>query len=271
MPDSRTMAWIIVIAIAVVYIVYKLIQRSANMKKIEDGQDKEKLKEAVVKVLPEAADYPVLYAYYEETTYVNRRRSVTHYYYYALTYQEDSFWVIPLKFMKDGTIEASEPDRFTKDILGDLFVNVARKKDQVSSFTFVMKDKEGKNPAVINVDAVNYKSDAYHHVNIAQWSECEKFCDFISALATQVKGENKELQQQMDADTEKRIRLLGILGIVFSFIPLMGLIIGGIGLLLAPKPSATGGKPKAGFILTLIATILSILLPVGEILLLGNL
>ncbi|MCM1057365.1 MAG: hypothetical protein NC517_07145 [Firmicutes bacterium] len=261
MPDSRTIVWIILIAFFVVEIIYMIIRRSANKKKIEDGEDKKKLKEAVVRVLPEAADYPVLYAHYEKTTQVNPRRSVTHYYYYGLTYQDDSFWVIPLTFMKDGTIAASEPDRFTKDILGDLFVNVTRKKDLVSSFTFVMRDKEGENPAVIRVDAINYKSDSYHHVNIAQQPECEKFCDFISALAPQVKEENPELQQA-GAKTEKRIRLLGILGIVFSVIPLLGIIIGGIGLILAPKPSETGGKPTVGFILTLIAMILGVLLPI---------
>lgn len=270
MFDSQTIAWIVVIAALVVYIIYKIIQRQSNKKKIEDGEDKARLKEAVVRVLPEAADYPVLYAYYEETTYVNRRRSITHYYYYALTFHEDRFWVIPLKFQKDG-VEAAEPDLFTKDVLGDLFVSVSRSKNQVSSLRFHMKDKEGKNPAAIFVDAVNYKSDTYHPVNIAQQPECETFCDFISALANQVKGENPALQQQMEADVEKRSRLLGILGIVFCFIPLIDLIFGGVGLLIAPKPSETGGKPKAGFILSLTALVLNLLVTAAEVIFMANL
>lgn len=269
MFDSQTIAWIIVIAALVVYVIYKVIQGQANRKKIEDGEDKARLRETVVKVLPEAADYPVLYAYYEETTYVNRRRSITHYYYYAVTFHEDRFWVIPLKCQKNE-IEAGEPNMFTKDVLGDLFVSVSKSKDRVSSLRFHMKDKEGKNPSAIFVDAVNYRSDSYHPVNIAQQPECDTFCDFISVLANQVKGENQALQQQMEADVEKRSRLLGILGIVFCFIPLIDLIFGGFGLLIAPKPSATGGKPKAGFILSLTALILNLLVTAAEVILIAN-
>ena len=67
----------------------------------------------------------------------------------------------------------------------------------------------------------------------------------------------------------KSSKTLGILSIVFSWLFIAGLILSVIGLISAPKPKETGGKPVPGFILCCVGLALSLLLNVGGFLLIA--
>ena len=69
----------------------------------------------------------------------------------------------------------------------------------------------------------------------------------------------EELNLKSNKQNAKSGLILGILGILFSWTVIIGLIFGGIGLLCAPWPKSTGGKPKAPFITCCVALFLSLL------------
>ncbi len=264
---DQNKAFLIIIAVVAVWMIYSLLKRRKNQAKMQDGQDMARLKEAVASVLPDEAGYQVLYAHHEDVKY-SYRRTTTYYYYYAIAFTEDKFWIIPLKFEKDQIIPLAA-DLFTKDRIGSVSVNLFKKKDEVNGLNFVLTDKKGENPAAITVDGLNYRSNAYNHVNIDQKADCAKFAQFMTELAGQVAQENQELQKTVTKEDMKNSRTVGIMGIVFSFIPLVGLIISGIGLLFAPKPSQTGGKACTGLIFNIVALILNILFTAVEIILIA--
>jgi len=264
----RELAFPILVVIVVVIAIYSIVKGRINRGKAENGEDMERLKNAVAQVLPNETGYTVACAHWERSEYYGRR-TTTYYYSYALAFDAQRLWIIPLRFEKDE-IFPQNPVLITKDNVGVATVDTTMKKDALSRVTVTLSDKQGESPINFYVDALNTRDSRFYHFNIAQQAECERFEQFISSMAGVVNEENKGLQEELKAkslaSTAKSSRTMGILSIVFSIFPLLGLVFGIIGIIAAPKPKETGGKPVAGFILCAVGLGLSIVLTAAWIL-----
>lgn len=261
-------AVLLVAAFVVIFAIYSLVKRQKNMAALQTGEDMEKLKEAIRKVLPGESGYKVAYAHYERSeTY--GRRTTTYYYSYGLAFDAARMFIVPLKFEKDQILPQS-PALITSDNVGVAEVKEVKKQDQLKEVYMTIRNKDGQNPVEFYVTAQNLKSDRFHHFNILQQEECEAFARFAGTLAQKVTEENGELRERMAneaiASGSKSSKTLGILSIVFCWLFIAGIIFGIIGLLCAPKPKETG-KPVPGFILSLVGTILSLVIGLGGLLL----
>ncbi|MBD5094665.1 MAG: hypothetical protein HDT26_10365 [Subdoligranulum sp.] len=136
------------------------------------------------------------------------------------------------------------------------------KKGELKSISVTLRDKTGESPTFFDVDVWNTRKDRFHHVNVYQAEEAAQFQTFVTGMAETVAKENEDLKALMDEKAKKQNSksgiILGILGILTCWTCIIGLIFGGVGLLCAPKPSETDGKAKAPYVLSLIATILSV-------------
>ncbi len=261
--DRKTLVLMGVAAFCVAVWVYTRIKEKKNIGLAQNGEDMSRLRDAVAAVLPGETGYQVVYAHWEKVEYYGRSRKTT-YYCYALAFSgANRLWVIPLGF-NDGEIRPGRPIAVTKEALGVTKIDTRTKNGMLSGLGIVLMDKDGGSPVNLDVDAMNTRSDRFHHLNIYQQLELEQFQQFMSGMADQVRQENvgleDRLHDEMLANSAKGSRTLGILGIVFCWTGLVGLIFGGIGLVNAPKPSETGGVADAPFKLCLIATILSALM-----------
>lgn len=261
MKDPK--AILLVGAILAVCLLYTLIKRRKNLSAAQEGGDFVRLKETVAKVLPNESGYKVVCAHYERSEHSGRTTTIYHYT-YALAFDATRLWVIPLTFEK-GQTQPQTPFLITSDNVGVAEVSEKRKQEQVTQVQVTLRNKDGEAPLDLYVDAQNLKSDRFHHFNINQQEECEQFANFINSLAQKVTAENGELRERMAAEQissgRKSSKILGILSIAFCWLPLAGIILGVIGLLFAPKPKQTGGKPAAGFLLCLAGLVLSLLIP----------
>lgn len=260
--DQNTILGIgILVVIGVVIFIYEQVKEKKNKQLTENGEDMRRLKEAVATVLPDQTGYEVVYGHWEKVEYYGRSRRTT-YYSYALAFDAERMWMIPLGFEKDKILPA-RPVLITKESLGMATVtpHEDKKTGELKGVSLVLRDKDGKSPVNLDVDVLNLRSDAYHHMNIAQPQEAESFRRFISGMAETVAQENTDLDARMKSDALKQAhkgaRTLGILGLCTCWMGFIGLIFGGIGLLTAPKPKDTGGKATAPFIMCLVATIIS--------------
>ena len=118
---------LIVIGIIFVFAVYILIKRKKNLAALETGEDMERLKEAVRKVLPNESGYKVAFAHYERSESYGRR-TTTYYYSYALAFDADRLFVIPLKFDKDQILP-QQPALLTSENIGVAEVTESRKQE----------------------------------------------------------------------------------------------------------------------------------------------
>ncbi|MDE6107862.1 MAG: hypothetical protein K2F83_04210, partial [Oscillospiraceae bacterium] len=254
----------IVLAIIVVAVAYTLIKRQKNLAALQTGEDMEKLKEAVRKVLPNESGYKVVFAHYERSESYGRR-TTTYYYSYAIAFDATRMFVIPLKFEK-GQILPQQPALLTSDNIGVADISETRKQDHLKEVFMLIRNKNGENPLQFYVTAQNLQSDRFHHFNILQQEECEAFARFAATLAQKVTAENGELQDKLAHNnlesSKKSSKTLGILSIAFCWFFFVGIIFGVIGLICAPKPKVTG-KPVPGYVLSLIGTILSLLIGLG--------
>ena len=246
-------------AAVVIYVVYATFRNKKNEQLAETGEDMARLRDAVAKVLSEETGYQVAYAHWEKVEYYGRSRRTT-YYCYALAFDASRLWVIPLRFEKDKILP-SKPILITNEALGIAKVQTSVKNNELAQVSVVIMDKEGASPVNLEVAVMNTRSDRFHHLNIAQKAECEQFERFISGMSSAVALENDGLEERLKekelVESGKRSKILGILGLVFCWAGFIGLIFGGIGLFIAPKPSETGGKAALPFILCLTATIIS--------------
>ena len=134
--------------------------------------------------------------------------------------------------------------------------------DRVKRVAASLSDKTGKEFVTFFVDAVNTREDRFHHVNIVQYDECRHFGRFMENMSDQVLLENEGLEEQI---AEQRISrngriavILGSIGIVTTFIPIISFVLGIAGLIKAPKPRLTGGKPGLGLILSILALVFGV-------------
>lgn len=256
-----------VIIIVLIIFVYNKLKENKNTKLAQTGEDMERLKQLVAGALPGESGYTVAYAHHEDVTYYGRSRKTT-YYTYALAFDDKRLFVIPLGYNKNEA-RAGSPMLLTTDSIGTTTVDPIRKNGDLVSVSVRFSDKDGKSPLLFEVDALNTRSDRFHHFNIAQRAECEAFLELMTGVSETVKRENVDLEQRLKDEEYQRVskssKTLGIVGIALSWTVIVGLIFGGVGLLTSPKPSQTGGKAETPFILCLIATILSLLFLVGFI------
>lgn len=257
-------AWLIVVGIVVVCVIWSSLKESKNKKLAQTGADMQRLKDAVARVLPGETGYTVAYAHYEEVEHYGRTTRTT-YHTYAMAFDAERLWIIPLGYKNDEIL----PGRpyLASGNTGMADVSPRMKKDELKGVTVILRNKMGESPIHIDVDVWNTRKDRFHHVNVYQPEECAQFHKFITGMAETVSRENADLKELMDekanAQNAKSGKLLGILGLcTFWMGGIIGLIFGGVGLLCAPKPSQTGGKATAPFILSLTATVLSVLVMV---------
>lgn len=259
----REYAFPILVAVLAIWAVYTIIRRHRNLSAAQEGEDMVQLKEAVAKALPNESGYQVICARYERSTHSGRTTTIYHYT-YAVAFDALRMWVIPLGFEKDN-IRFQTPILITGDQLGLVEVTEKRKRDQISRVNVKLRDKEGRSPLEFYADAQLLRVDRFHHFNISQQEELERFAGFICSFAQKVNSENVPLQERMADETltlsGKRSKILGVLSILGCWTSLAGIILAGIGLVIAPKPKDTGGKPETGFILCCVGLTLSLLVP----------
>lgn len=259
--DNTTKALILFVVIGIAVWIYSKLKEKKNIGLAQNGEDMRRLQEAVARVLPNESGYQVVFAHWEKVEYYGRTRRTT-YYSYALAFDDARLWVIPLGFQKDD-IRPGQPILLTKESLGIAEVDTHMKNDLLNRVSVTLRDKDGKSPVNLEVDALNLRSDRFHHLNIDQTQECAQFSAFIAGMSDTVARENAGLEDrlhsEMLANSSKGSKTLGIVGIALFWTGFIGLIFGGIGLLNAPKPAETQGKAETPYILCLIATILSAL------------
>lgn len=256
-------AFPILVAILALCAVYTIVRRHKNLSAAQEGEDMVRLREIVAKALPNESGYKVVCARHERSTHSGRTTTIYHYT-YAVAFDAIRMWVIPLGFEKDD-IRFQAPILVTGDQLGLVELTEKRKKEQLSHINVKLRDKEGAAPLEFYVDAQLLRIDRFHHLNINQQEELEQFAGFIRSFAQKVNGENQALQDRMAGEalsvSSKRSKILGILSILGCWTSLAGIILAGIGLVIAPKPKDTGGKPEAGFVLCCVGLVLSLLVP----------
>ncbi len=259
----REYAFPILVAILAVWAVYTIVRRRKNLSAAQEGMDMARLRETVSKALPNESGYKVVCARYERSTHSGRTTTIYHYT-YAVAFDATRMWVIPLSFEKDD-IRFQAPILVTGDQLGLVELTEKRKQEQISHINVKLRNKEGAFLLEFYVDAQLLKVDRFHHFNINQQEELDQFAGFIRSFTQKVNSENEGLRERMadEALTQgsKRSRILGILSILGCWVSLVGIILAAVGLAVAPKPKATGGKPELGFILCCVGLGLSLVVP----------
>ncbi len=254
-------AILIVAIIVIVCFVYYQSKKKLNMQKAESGEDKERVKQLMRSLLPPDMNCKIAYAHHEDVQHYGRSTRTT-YYTYILAFDQERLIVSALGYEKGEPIP-SRPGVISKDIVGVAEVSSYKDKEgRVKTLNIMLRDKDNKELLHCQVDAVNLREDRFHHFNILQQEELEELERMMQGFANVVNEENKELQERIHADSAKRERksaiILGVLGILFCWTTIVGLIFGAIGMICAPKPKETGGKPTMPFILNCIALFLSL-------------
>ncbi len=256
-------AFPVLMAILALCAVYTIVKRHKNLSAAQEGEDMVRLRELVAKALPNESDYKMVCARYERSAHSGRTTTIYHYT-YAVAFDAARMWVIPLGFEKDD-IRFQAPILVTGDQLGLVELTEKRKKEQLSHINVKLRDKEGASPLEFYVDAQLLQFDRFHHLNINQQEELEQFAGFIRSFAQKVNSENEALREKMANEAlslgSKRSLILGVMSILCCSLFLAGIILSVIGLLIAPKPKATGGKPELGFILCCVGLGLSLVVP----------
>lgn len=267
MESSGYFAWLVIVGIVAICVIYTQLKEQKNKKLAATGEDMTRLQNVVASVLPGETGYTVAYAHHEDVQHYGRSTRTT-YYTYALAFDATRLWIIPLGYQKNEILP-NKPYLATGNI-GMVNVNTTMKNGELKGISVVLRDKMGESPIFLEVDVLNTRKDRFHHVNILQPEECEKFSTFLASFSETVAKENEGLEELMkekaNAQGAKSGKTLGILSIatcwLFGFV---GLIFGVVGLICSPKPSETGGKATAPFILNLVGTILSALFMAGMI------
>lgn len=264
MPDKGTIYGILaLVVIGAAIFAYMQLKERKNKALAETGQDKAHLKQVVEKLLPNEIGCRALYGHWEDVQHMGRTTRTT-YYSYAVAFDAERLWVAPLKFQQ-GSILPAQPVLITREDLGRADTDVTTAKDGgIRRVNVVLYDKAGKEIVRFNADAENLREDRFHHVNILQEEECGHFARFMETLSGQVLQENQDLVERMKADANagsgKTAIILAVIGIFVGFLlPVCGIVLGVIGLLMAPKPKETLGKATTPRILCILTIALSIL------------
>lgn len=266
MDDSVYLILLVVVVAAI--FLYVHFKGKANLKKAATGEDKARFEEAIRRAMGELmneGDYTIAYAHWEDVQYRGRTTKTT-YYHYGLAFGGERLWIMPLRFEKE-LIMPDGPVLATDELLGMVSVTEYKNKKtgKVTHVSATLNDKAGKKLVALAVDRENTKEDRFHHLNMLQDEECEKFFQFISAMSSQVSKENADLPEKLKAEENakksKNAKIEAIIGLVLAVVfPFIGLILGVCAIATAPKPKATGGKMELPLILGIAATVLSVVM-----------
>lgn len=263
------MMYVVILAVVIVAIFFYVhFKGKADLKKAATGEDKARFEEAIRKAMGELmneGNYTIAYSHWEDVEYRGRTTKTT-YYHYGLAFGDGKLWIMPLRFEKE-LIMPDKPVLATDEMLG--MVNVTeyknKKTGKVTHVSATLNDKNGKKLVELTVDQQNTKEDRFHHLNMLQDEECEKFYQFISEMSGQVSQENADLPGKLKAEENakksKNAKIEAIVGLVLAVLfPFVGLILGLCAIATAPKPKATGGKMELPLILGIAATVLSVVM-----------
>ena len=256
---------LILVAIVAVVAIYFFVREKINLRRAAGGEDKERLKKAVAQVLPGENGYEVAYGHYEKVQHYGRK-PITTYYCYGLAFDASRIWIIPLAF-DNGIMIPGEPFLIAGDMLGIAEVRTTNDKEgRARRVDWTLYDKNGVSLLDCIVEVSNTRKDSYHHVNIIQEEECDRFGRLIGSIAARVNRDHAELRAQVHAaeSSTRKASILGAFSIVFSiFFPPAGLILSLIGLRQA-KQGRIGNTHTPPLVLCRIALVISVILTLLE-------
>ena len=243
--QSKYFPYIAFALLVVGVFIYVIVREKINLKKAENGEDKERLRQAMLKSLPGETGLRVAYGHWEDVQYRGRTRRTT-YYCYGLAFDSSRLFVMPLRYEKDLIVPLQQPILLTAETLGIAKCSIV--KDKIGNARRVrttLHDKNGEKFLDLEVDVVNTRDDRYHPVNIVQPEECQQFCDLMESLCSKVERENEGLEarvnQEYAAKQGKTATILAVIGLALCFVmPVVSIVLGGIGLFYAPKPKQIG-------------------------------
>lgn len=245
--------------------VYVVAREKINLRRAADGEDKERLKQAVSSALPEETGYQVAYGHYEKVEGFGRK-TLTTYFYYALAFDTNRIWLMPLLFDKKSIV-VQQPVLITSGSLGAADVNLVKNKDgSARRVDCTLYDKNGAAFLDCVVEVNNIRTDSCRHLNIIQKEECAQFGQLIGSIADQVNRENPGLKAQVQTagKSMRRAGILGFAGTMFSVIfPPAGIVMSLAGIRLAKKGrvgtefSASLLQCRAALALNIIFTVLA--------------
>ena len=166
---------IIVIAFIAFVVVSFVIKETVNKRKGESGEDMEKVRRVVAKLLPDSSSYTIVYTYYIDNKYVGNNRTSC-YYHYAVAFKPGKLFVAPISY-NDGEVGHKNGTLMTKENLGRI---------QLKGGSPILFDKAGKELCTLHVIASNTRQSKYEPFNIQQKEQADAFNAFIKAFANEV-------------------------------------------------------------------------------------
>ncbi len=178
MPDFDPKVVIGTVVLFAAVIVFVFIKDAIGKKKGESGEELEKLRQIIEKLLPGSGSYTTAYATYTDDKSIGNR--ITKYYYhYAIAFKPGALFVVPIKYNGGEISYQNNGVLLTKENLG-------RVKSKWGYATFF--DKEGKELCTFCVQASNTRVDKYRPFNIQQKEQAEAYEEFLKDLISQVNG-----------------------------------------------------------------------------------
>lgn len=178
MPDFDPKVVIGTVVLFAAVIVFVFIKDAIGKKKGESGEELEKLRQIIEKLLPGSGSYTTAYATYMSDQSVGNRIS-KYYYHYAIAFKPGSLFVVPIKYSGGEISFQGSGTMLTKDNLGKL-------KPKGDSCAFF--NKSGKELCAFCVYASNTRQDKYQPFNIQQKEQAEAYEEFLKDLISQVNG-----------------------------------------------------------------------------------
>lgn len=261
--QSKYFPYVCFALLVVAIFIYVTLREKINLNKAASGEDKERIRQAMLKALPNEPGLRTAYGHWEEVEYRGRTRRTT-YYCYGLAFDSSRLFLMPLRFEKDLIVPLQHPILLTAEDLGIAKCDILKTKNgDVRRVRVALHDKEGKKFLDLDVSAENTRDDRYHPVNIVQPEECQQFGQLMESLCSRVEQQNEGLEdkviQQAAAKKGKSAMIMAVIGLCLCFIlPVVSIVLGGIGIWTAPKPK-TVGKFTAPLILSVLSLLLGIL------------
>ena len=250
--------WLVVVIGGIVY--FGFVKKSRNRRDAEGGEDKARVRQALMSVLNGDSGYQLAYAHWEEQESYGRTVRTT-YFRYAVAFQNRTILVFPLHIdKKTRQVQAGNPMILSNENLGKVTVKTKEKDGALSRVDAWLGDKQGHSIIHFYVDAENLRKSRWYPVNILQQEECGAFERFITPLAQQVASENPNVDAMLEAEAKEGLGLVGacisIAGALGGIcLPPLGAVVCLIGLILALVALKKGAKSKKGLIVSVICIV----------------
>lgn len=243
--QSKYFPYVVFALLVVGIFIYVTIREKINLKQAENGEDKERLRQAMLKALPGETGLRVAYGHWGDVQYRGRTRRTT-YYCYGLAFDSSRLFLMPLRYEKDLIVPLQRPVLLAAESLGIAKCSILKDKNgNARRVRTTLHDKNGEKFLDLDVDVENTRDDRYHPVNIVQPEECQQFCDLMESMCSKVERENEGLEERINQENAakrgKTAIILSVIGLALCFVlPFVSIVLGGIGLFYAPKPKQVG-------------------------------